>query len=564
MKPTSKKTIVTMIAVFALSCIWATGANAALTVLNGTVPAGFCQAGYIQAATLDNAADPTSGGTLTINGIKMIVPKNSIIQMPANTLSWADLFDPAVSAAVYDTAIVPTPITINHPAGQLGFALTDLPLGAVTPLFPGPLSIGFNATVLGNIDVNNSLGFGVGAYIVGLILPIDQDLGNAGAGFITFIDYAKGRFEVGGTLGVQGTGTIIEINDPLGRYGLAHSPDPRFSVDPDNPTVTAGTGYPLGLPKVAPAGGGLFPTPGELGDPDRPYYNRPLNPVPNNPNHDPFLQTGAPLQLVSMPAKRAPNRPGVKTPDPWKQAPLMIGDYITWGGSLWKIDPTTPFNPAVPLNKQYYISANTVGADKLGIYTAQGNVATSGPCYMALERMVIGNGGAPVPVLGNRALGIVGGVIPLAEQRRNIVINGFVTDSTQLVDIFALDIVNGVEQRRLLGTVLPEPGPPGKGNKGRFRFEIGKGNFLPATRTYMASSRHGEIQLPDQAGLNGAPLTGLLAGQYHAPMFTFQFPDAPPGFPTIPNNFDTLPFLNQGEGGNPSAGPLAPFPPVLP
>jgi len=148
------------------------------------------------------------------------------------------------------------------------------------------------------------------------------------------------------------------------------------------------------------------------------------------------------------------------------------------------------------------------------------------------------------------------------------VITGFVTDSTNLVDIFAVDINpgSGAETHRLLGTVLPEPGfAAGRGNKGRFRFEVGKGNWGNRTRVYMAQSRHGTVQVPNQTtGTIHPPQGGLLSGQYHAPMFTFQFADAPPGFPIIPQNFNSMPFLTQGEGGNLSGGPLTPFPPFLP
>ncbi len=533
--------------IVALGLFWAAGATAQLTVLNSNVPAGFADAGYIQAATLDSSADPRSGGTLTMNGIRMIVPENTVVQFPANTLTWAQLFDHLVSTPVYDPGI-PSELNLAIPAGTTGLALVDNPGQAlgVSPYLP------FNAIVEGNIDVANQSGRGVGAYIIGLILPMNQDLGNGGAGFITYIDYVRGRFEVGGILNTPGTGAVVEINDPTGRYGWAHSPDPRWSVDPDNPTVAAGDGFPMGIPKVAPP----------AIDADRPIYNRPLNPPLGAAGHDPFLQAGAPLTTFFMPAKTAPNAPGDTTPDPWKQVPFMVGDYVTYFGVLYKNNPNAPLNPTVPLNQQMYISANTVGADKLAFYTAPGTK----PCYMSLERMVIGNGGAGISVPPNATLGIVGGFIPLPEPRRNITVTGFVTDSTRLVDIFAVDIdpATGAEKPRLLGTVLPEPGlAGGRGNKGRFRFVVGKGSFLPTTRVYMAKSHTGTVQLPKQVG-NITPANGLLAGQYHAPMFTFQFPDAAPGFPIIPSNFNTMPFLVNGEGGNPSAGPLFPFPPFLP
>jgi hypothetical protein len=556
---TDQKSKLTVILILALGLLWATGASAQLTVLNTNVPAGFGQAGFIQAATLD----ATGGGTLTMNGVTMIVPANSVVQFPANTLRWADLFDPTVYAPIYDPGLGTAPTNLSilcATAGSCtGLALADninQVLGQ-SPYLP------FNAIVLGNIDFKNALGKGAGAYIVGLILPIGQDLGNGGAGVITCIDYLKGRFEVGGTLstaaagacGATPTGTVIEINDPTGRYGWAHSPDPRWSVDPDNPTIAAGNGYPMCLPKVAP------PTV----DPDCPIYNRPLN-----LGGDPFLQPGAPLMVVTMPAKGHTNAAGDTTPDPWKPAPLMVGDYLAYAGVLLKNNPAAAIDPTKPWNQQTYISANTVGPDKVEIITAPcpaGTAppctATAGPAYMSLERMVIGTGGTSFTVLPNASLGIPGGTIPLAEPRNNIVVTGFVTDSTNLVDIFAVDInpANGAETHRLLGTVLPEPGfPGGRGNKGRFRFDVGKGNWGNRTRVYMAQSRHGTVQVPTQTGTIH-PDAGLLSGQYHAPMFTFQFADAPPGFPIIPQNFDTMPFLTLGEGGNLSNGPLTPFPP---
>ena len=550
----------TIVLVLAMGLLWATGANAQfLTVLNSNVPAGFGQAGYIQTATLGS----DGGGTLTMNGINMIVPANSVVQFPANTLQWADLFDPKVSKPVYDTTGVPIEpnlsITCTPPALTCtGLALLDNPAqtAGLSPYLP------FNANVLGNIDTKNVTGLGVNTYIVGLILPIGQDLGNGGAGVITFIDYAKGRFEVGGQLNTPGTGTVIEINDPSGRYGWAHSPDPRWTVDPDNPSVAAGNGYPMCIPRIAPPKIDL----------SCPLFNRPLN--PSGAGQDPFLQPGAPLMVVNMPPSA---KPGTTKPDPWKEAPFMIGDFVAYAGVMYKNDPSAPIDPTKPWNQQTYISANTVGADKVALYTApcasgkENCTSSVGPAYMQLARMVIGTGGATpgTNVLPNANLGITGGQIPLPEPKNNIVITGFVTDSTQLVDIFAADIDpnNGNETPRLLGTVLPEPGVVvggvGRGNKGRFRFEVGKGSFGNRTRVYLAQSHHGMVQVPNQHGTIH-PKGGLISGQYHAPMFTFFFPDAPPGFPIIPQNFDSMPFLTQGEGGNPSAGPLSPFPPFCP
>ena len=73
----------------ALGLLWATGASAQLTVLNTNVPAAFALTGFLQAATLKPGGAPNAGGTLTVNNITVIVPDNSVIQMPAHALTWA-------------------------------------------------------------------------------------------------------------------------------------------------------------------------------------------------------------------------------------------------------------------------------------------------------------------------------------------------------------------------------------------------------------------------------------------------------------------------------------------
>ena len=567
----------------ALALLWANGAAAQLTVLNTNVPASFALTGFLQAATLKPGGAPNAGGTLTVNNITVIVPDNSVIQMPAHALTWAELFDPKQSAPVFDSSL-PAQATppINHPANNsiglpmTGLALSDTPANAAAGIFPGFFP-SCEVTVVGNIDTNGASGNPPGSYIAALILPISQEIANGGAGFITAIDYAKGRFEVNGKLNTLGTGTIVEINDPVGRYGLAHSPDPRFTADTDNPTVTSGNGYPMGIPIVAPP----------AIDPDRPLFNRPLNPAPGVTTpfrHDPLLQVGAPLTSFAMPSAAAPNAPGVTTPDPWRQVPFMVGDFVAYSGNLYKINPSapvTPFNPAAPIgpnnkpmNQQFYISATTVGAEKVEVITAPGTIASGqGPAYMTLFRSRIGTGGTSLTVPANPALGIDGGVIPIAEPRQDISVRGWVTDATQLVDILAVDVdpTSGAETERLLGSILPEAGfLAGRGNRGRFRFEVGAGNFLPVTREILVKSHHGQLQLGNQTGLNHGTLAGLTAGQYQAPTFEFLVADAPPGFPVSPANFNQFPFLAKGEGtrsiGGTSLtiGPLTPFPPSTP
>src|SRR5207302_10752014 len=117
-------------------------------------------------------------------------PAHGAVQFHANTRSWAALFNTAGNLSltpVYDPGVGAAPpnltTTCSATSPCTGLALVDnvnQTLG-LSPYLP------FNAIVLGNIDVKGSTGNGVGAYIVGLILPIDQDLGNGGAVFITCI-----------------------------------------------------------------------------------------------------------------------------------------------------------------------------------------------------------------------------------------------------------------------------------------------------------------------------------------------------------------------------------------
>ena len=51
-------------------------------------------------------------------------------------------------------------------------------------------------SVKGNITTDPATG--AQKYIVGLIVPIEQQVLNGGAGLINYIDYATGRFRVGG------------------------------------------------------------------------------------------------------------------------------------------------------------------------------------------------------------------------------------------------------------------------------------------------------------------------------------------------------------------------------
>jgi hypothetical protein len=502
----------------------------------------FDTLGFIQSATLDGSRCPQIsdkllwGGTVTINGIKMIVPCNTILQMPANTITWAQLF-PMLDAngniiASYAQPVGSSTVGLNGQAqsqapGQTGLALSDSAGGATTGPFPS-----FEVRAIGNVVKDAA---GKDQYIVGLFVPISQQGLNVGSGTVNCIDYANSYLYVGGDP-AQGctlangapNGSRIQLNDPIGRWGKKHSPDPRFSGDTNNTTVHTATGYPMCVPRVAPTSAA------DGGDPFCPKGNRPLNGDPRFPT-DPFRANGVPLTTFDMPAPVD----GVY-PDARQQMPFMVGDWIDYSGTLAKDS----------LGNQY-ISAHTVQAN-IGVFTAPGVQ----PAYTFVEGILLGTGGSPVNNL-------------IQEATTRIFIVGFTTDPVNLIDINAADVnpCTGVETLRLLGTVDPLTQPV----RGRFRFHVLGGDFMPPTREMIIQSHTGTTDPSDpfDPEFPQFPVTGfangLGSGQYRLPNFDFIFAENQLlGNPIIPNNFQDMPFLAQGSGplfgSGTIVGQLTPWP----
>ncbi|OLD92862.1 MAG: hypothetical protein AUG84_00280 [Chloroflexi bacterium 13_1_20CM_4_66_7] len=188
-------------------------ANAQLPIPNSTA---FDITGPIQKATLDPtcAADAHCGGTITIQGHTVVVPKETIVLYPANNSTWQEMF--ALAPLPYGS--LGSAVQADGSAGPTsGLALNDLPL---------PL-----ANYEGHVVGNRVLGPAGDLYIAGLVYVSSSSL-NTGAGFINFIDYTLGELRVGGVVNdpncAQGgtaatnplcSGARVRINDPTGRFG---------------------------------------------------------------------------------------------------------------------------------------------------------------------------------------------------------------------------------------------------------------------------------------------------------------------------------------------------------
>lgn len=506
----------------------------------------FQVVGHIQKLVLATAgpnflAGPANGATLTVNGVDIMIPANTVFVMPAAYRTPVQLFNDNPG----------TKINTTTGKAQSGLALDDI---------PKPVAA-FEAQVAGNVICG---GVVTGCqYVAGLVRLSQQSL-NVGVGYIEAIDLATGELRVGpnpdGTVGP--TDARVHINDPLptgettGRYGLSNAqqfpiasvtpanrrfPDPRFQVDQDNPTVHAETGYPMCVPRNVAT------------DSECPVINRP--PDPANPGH--FLTTFV-TSGPNLPPPSAGLGPIVTCAsgcDATRQAPFEVGDYIAYQGTL-----AMESNPAAAGTDVPYISAHTIVAH-LGIYTGQ-----SDPVYATLDPVRIGTRGNIVAC---------GTTIECADR---IKVEGFSTSPTSAsgsainANVYAVDEGPvGTKFLRLLGFGRFKPLP-----FGRFRFitQANAGILFDNTATLRGATRELGVRMGPavaQASIVGAriPLAslpkvanGLEAGQYIAPIGEYIFAE-PLGIggalPT--NNFQCLAFLANGwTPGTVGIGPLIPFP----
>lgn len=77
------------------------------------------------------------------------------------------------------------------------------------------------------------------------IIEFSQVLGGGAQGYIESINYVDGSMKIA-------NGPTIRINDPNGRYGKAFTDIPEFTADDENPSISAFSGFPMCIPRVAP------------------------------------------------------------------------------------------------------------------------------------------------------------------------------------------------------------------------------------------------------------------------------------------------------------------------
>ena len=447
------------------------------------------------------------------------------------------------------------------PAATSGLALND-PVRR-----PGA----FNAEIHGNMIIDPAAP-GTRTYYAGLI-SIAPDALQTSDGFIRNINYATGELCIGGdptpAAACPATDTRVRLNDPNAKYGIAQvSPDKRFAVDEGNATVTSNTGYPMCIPRVAPP----------AVDTLCPIGNRPIN--LGNQYLSTFVMNGTANYTAGAVPKAQPavtscwNVPALGTITslaqatalnrcvPTLQAPLVVGDYITFQGIL------TSNVPGV------YVSAYSLIAN-VGIFTEKYANNPTGPAYMRIESARVGTG----------PTGNTPGCPNNAECVEKIRVVGFTTDPTRVsactvvpcspvgtqvnqLHIYHVDVNNLTGARTSRGIQGTTPFND-QGNFGRFRVDIDKDPaiFAAGTNNQSGIAREVMVSLDFPAGnpltstsiVDGVPVpptatvgragAGFVTRQYYAPWPEYIFPEPSlSGVPFPESNFQCLNFLANGWG----------------
>jgi hypothetical protein len=211
------------------------GATVLLPLTAGTAsatPTASVISGRIEQLTLNSPGDVWSGGWIRVGGQAVVLPRNLLLDLPANRLSLQQLFTTA-------------PQTCRD-RGESGLASTDA---------CNVSGIGGFATIQANLT-------NAGDVIAGdVFIEKGRDIVS---GAVTFVNVTAGYFRVNGTSATDAGGTIVRLNDPTGRHTIQQgpgcsagsttncSPDPRFTLDTDNYTNAFSTGYPMCIPSTVP------------------------------------------------------------------------------------------------------------------------------------------------------------------------------------------------------------------------------------------------------------------------------------------------------------------------
>ncbi|KAK6822424.1 hypothetical protein PG990_014882 [Apiospora arundinis] len=173
----------------------------------------FIQGGLEAASATDDTYN--SGGSISLNGFDISVPKNMLVQFPAAYVPWKDF--------VADKDAM----------------------------------MGYEINVIGNF-VNN-------VPIAGQILAF-QFFEGLSSGFIESIDFEDGSMKIQ-------NGPVLRISDPNAVFSVGYSGAPFFTADDESPSISSFSGFPMCIPRnstdpLCPASNRPFKGSGTFAAPD--------------------------------------------------------------------------------------------------------------------------------------------------------------------------------------------------------------------------------------------------------------------------------------------------------
>jgi hypothetical protein len=186
--------------------------------------------GEIEHLTLKTPTDIYSAGVMIVGGHEVILPRNLLIDLPANRLTLQQIFDQAPAAC--------------KALGESGLAKADR----------------CNASGTGGFATLSGVHSNAGNVIAGDVL-IEKGK-EVVSGVVSYINFNDGYFRVNGIPNDPNTGVMVRLNDPTSRHTVQQgtgcaggpncSPDPRFTLDPENYVIAFSSGYPVCIPSTVP------------------------------------------------------------------------------------------------------------------------------------------------------------------------------------------------------------------------------------------------------------------------------------------------------------------------
>ncbi|KAJ1322940.1 hypothetical protein MN608_11794 [Microdochium nivale] len=150
----------------------------------------FIQGGLEAAVATDSTYN--SGGTITVNGFTVIVPKNLLVQFPAANVPFKDFAADQASMIGYEVNVIG-----NFVNGQ-----TPIAAQIITWQFAEGLS----------------------------------------SGFIESLDYAAGTMKIR-------AGPTLRISDPNAVFSVGYTGAPFFTADDESPSISSFSGFPMCIPR---------------------------------------------------------------------------------------------------------------------------------------------------------------------------------------------------------------------------------------------------------------------------------------------------------------------------